>query len=60
MRHCVPACSVRLCHIFPDSLVFHINGIPTYTYRKDPSLPESEMQFPFFRDQHFRIDQQLG
>ena len=46
--------------IFPDSIVFHINGTPTYTYHRDPSLPDSLIQFPFFRDQHFRIDQQLG
>ncbi len=46
--------------IFPDSIVFHINGTPTFTYHRDPNVPESELQFPYFRAQHFRIDQQLG
>lgn len=46
--------------LYPDSLVFHINGKPTYTYHRDKSLPEEMGQFPYFRPQHFRIDQQLG
>lgn len=46
--------------IYPDSIVFHINGVRTYTYSRDASVPDGERQFPFFRDQHLRIDQQLG
>lgn len=46
--------------VYPDSVVFHINGKRTYAYTKDYSLPDSVGQFPFFRSQHFRIDQQLG
>lgn len=46
--------------IYPDSLVFHLNGRPTYTYHRDKTLPESAGQYPYFRPQHFRIDQQLG
>lgn len=46
--------------LYPDSLVFHINGTPTFTYRRDTSLSDELGQFPFFRPQHFRIDQQLG
>lgn len=46
--------------IFRDSVVFHVNGVHTYSYVRDKSLPESAGQFPFFRDQHIRIDQQLG
>lgn len=46
--------------IHPDSIVFHINGCRTYIYRRDPTLGEDQGQFPFFRDQHLRIDQQLG
>lgn len=46
--------------VYPDSLVFHINGHRTYAYLRDATLPDSIGQFPFFRSQHFRIDQQLG
>lgn len=46
--------------IYKDSLVFHINGQRTYAYLRDTTLLESAGQFPFFCDQHIRIDQQLG
>lgn len=32
--------------LFPDSLVFHINGKPTFTYRRDKSLPEEAGSSP--------------
>lgn len=54
--------------IHPDSIVFHINGHHTFTYKHDTTLPEvasgnlpAEMdQFPFWHDWYLLIDQQLG
>jgi len=45
--------------IDPDSLVFHINGTPTFTYHRIDSLA-ADGQYPFFCDQYILIDMQLG
>ncbi len=51
--------NVYAVDIHPDSLVFHINGITTFTYHRVDSIP-SESQFPYFRTQYLLIDMQLG
>lgn len=43
---------------FPDSLVFHVNGMKTFTYPRIDT--EKEGQFPFDVDQYLLIDMQLG
>lgn len=45
--------------ITPDSIVFHINHVPSFVYHRDPAL-EEQGQFPFFGDQYLLIDMQLG
>lgn len=45
--------------IYRDSLVFHINGKRTFAYPRVAEL-DSLRQFPYFIDQHIRIDMQLG
>ena len=42
-----------------DSIIFHINGVRTMTYLRDPKL-EAEGQFPYFQDQYLILDMQLG
>lgn len=42
-----------------DSIVFHINGIQTFTYRRDPAL-DDEGGFPYFCPQYLLMDMQLG
>ena len=44
--------------IWPDSLVFHVNGVRTFAYPKIETPHEG--QFPFYRDQYLIIDMQLG
>lgn len=43
---------------WPDSLVFHINGVCNFVYPRIET--EQEGQFPFDIPQHLRIDMQLG
>lgn len=43
---------------YPDSLVFHINGMKTFTYPRIET--EYEGQFPFDMAQYLLIDMQLG
>ncbi len=45
--------------IWPDSLVFHINGVRNFTYPRIPEL-DSLGQFPFYKPMHLLIDMQLG
>ncbi len=45
--------------IDPDSLVFRINGTPTFTYHRIDSLADKG-QYPFFCTQYLLIDMQLG
>jgi len=42
-----------------DSVVLHINGVKTLSYKRDPEL-EAEGQFPYFQDQYLLLDMQLG
>lgn len=44
--------------IWPDSLVFHVNGVRNFVYPKIET--EHEGQFPFYRGQYLMIDMQLG
>jgi hypothetical protein len=44
--------------IFPDSLVYYINGVRDYVYPRIET--DKEGQFPFFVDQYLLIDMQLG
>lgn len=46
--------------IFPDSLVLHINGVPTLHYLRDPEIPAEEEQFPYYKDVFLLLDMQLG
>lgn len=43
---------------WPDSLVFHVNGVKTFTYPRIET--DKEGQFPFDRVQYLLIDMQLG
>lgn len=43
---------------YPDSLVFHVNGVKTFTYPKIET--DKEGQFPFDIPQYLLIDMQLG
>ena len=43
---------------FPDSLVFHVNGVKTFTYPRIAT--DKEGQFPFDVPQYLLIDMQLG
>lgn len=45
--------------MYPDSLVMHINGIPTLHYYRNPDQDAAE-QFPYFRDVFLLLDMQLG
>lgn len=45
--------------IYPDSVVFHINGERTHMYPR-VAEKESEGQFPFYVNQYLLIDMQLG
>lgn len=42
-----------------DSLVMHINGIPTMTYYRDPEF-EADGQYPYYQPQFLLMDMQLG
>ena len=43
---------------WPDSLVFHVNGVKTFTY---PRIKDGQQdQFPFGISQYLLIDKQLG
>lgn len=44
--------------LWPDSLVFHINGKQTFTYPRIET--DKEGQFPFNIPQYLLIDMQLG
>lgn len=44
--------------MYPDSLVFHINGVKTFTYPKIST--DKPGQFPFYQPQYMLIDMQLG
>lgn len=43
---------------YPDSLVFHVNGVKTFTYPRIET--DKEGQFPFDVAQYLLIDMQLG
>ena len=43
---------------FPDSLVFHVNGVKTFTYPRIET--EKKGQFPFDVAQYLLIDMQMG
>lgn len=43
---------------WPDSLVFHVNGVKTFTYPRIKT--DKKNQFPFDNDQYLLIDMQLG
>lgn len=43
---------------FPDSLVFHVNGVKTFTYPRIET--DKKGQFPFDVPQYLLIDMQLG
>lgn len=43
---------------FPDSLVFHVNGVKTFAYPRIDT--DKEGQFPFDMPQYLLIDMQLG
>ena len=43
---------------YPDSLVFHVNGVKTFTYPRIDT--DKEGQFPFDIPQYLLIDMQLG
>ena len=43
---------------YPDSLVFHVNGVRTFTYPRIDT--DKEGQFPFDMAQYLLIDMQLG
>lgn len=43
---------------WPDSLVFHVNGVKTFTYPRIDT--DKEGQFPFDMEQYLLIDMQLG
>ncbi len=45
--------------IYPDKIVFHINGETTHVYPKIESL-QDQGQFPFYIPQYLLIDMQLG
>lgn len=44
--------------IWPDSLVFHVNGVRNFVYPRIET--EHEGQFPFHRGQYLIMDMQLG
>jgi beta-glucanase (GH16 family) len=44
--------------IYPDSLVYHINGVRDYVYPRIET--DKEGQFPFYVAQYLLIDMQLG
>lgn len=46
--------------MYPDSLVMHINGVPTLHYLRDPEIPAEDGQFPYFKDVFLLLDMQLG
>lgn len=50
--------NVFAVEILPDSLVFSVNGTPTFTYPK--IKPEIEGQYPFGTPYYILIDMQIG
>lgn len=46
--------------MYPDSIVFHINGERTHVYPRIAEYADSLGQFPFYRSQYMLIDMQLG
>ncbi len=42
-----------------EKLIFYINGLKTFEYKRDPSL-DSKGQFPFYREMHLILSMQLG
>lgn len=46
--------------IYPDSLVFHVNGVRNFAYPRMPELPDSVSQFPYHQPMFLLIDMQLG
>ncbi len=46
--------------IYPDSLVFHVNGTRNFAYPRRMDVPDSLGQYPFCQPMYLLIDMQLG
>lgn len=46
--------------MYPDSLVFHVNGVRNFAYPRRAELPDSLSQFPYYQPMYLLIDMQLG
>lgn len=46
--------------LYPDSVVYYINGEHTNTYPRLKDVPDDQKQFPFDQDWFLYIDMQLG
>lgn len=50
--------NVYAVEMYPDSIRFLINDVPTLTYRRDPA--KGAAQYPFDREYYLLVDMQLG
>lgn len=46
--------------LYPDSVVFHVNGVRNFAYPRKAELPDSVSQFPYFQPMYLLIDMQIG